>query len=1104
MIKNLLKILPILFLVYDNMFADVQSNHVYMLQMTHDKDRYQLGQFLKILKDSEGKYTINEIAQLDRNEWYLSESTVPSFGYTDAVYWFHLRLEGLDLHNEWILEIDYAPLDHISLFYRSSDGSWVKRHAGDHYAFRNRDLDFRTPVFTLSGEEINEIYLRVNSTGVVKLPATLWSSKAFAEQSNRSTLALGLYFGIMLVMVLYNLCIFASTRALSYLFYVIYISSFGLAMFALNGLGFQLIWPDRPDLNQFMVPALEALSLGTLAVFISSYLNTKRHTPRLHFILNILKIYALVTISAAFWGGYELAIKLVTLGVLIFVVYVFIVSSVSLRLGYRPAKYFLIAFSSLLVGTFLFALTSAGLIPSNFITNYALQIGSLMEVVLLSLGLADKMNLAQEKADATNRQLISDLQKREREQAKSHEEIKKLNQDLIEKELARTAFFHNTSHELRTPLNGIIGFVELLKQPSSGLAAKAISQVSKIGMLADSLKNQVNTILDLAKFRKGELRLNVTAFSMNELVEEVKVLADGLSYRYPNTKFTLIYRQTDDRRFVFDREKLVVVIRNILSNAFKFRSIDRTNEVTLDIDFSEHNELMLKFQDTGIGIPEKQIDSIFLEFHQIADDARRAYEGTGIGLSMAKSVIELAQGKLKVRSKEGIGTTFQVQIPPQDQCVVEGEAVFEASSAESVGKDNNDNLSAIEVTQQVNEKLQMPLNRSDTNDYKIVLIDDNSINCEVVSEILQAQNYEVDCALGGREGLDMIRENKPDLILLDLMMPEVSGEDVLRELKEDSELNQIPVIILTARASQDDRHNSLNLGADDYLAKPIVTEEMLLRVKNIVARLDLVRSQSKQETLAKNLAAAQKFYISMQNLSSQLRGVEISSHYLSAEIAGGDWLGVKYDESNELLYAVIGDVTGHGMVSALLTVATAGAMNGCLHMMGMQPKLSPLDGLHRLAQSVNRVVYDLGQIIDRCMTMCFICIDVQKGQLAYINAGHNAIYLVRSGRVKPILEGSLPLGMSGESRFGQTTLDLEEGDMVFLYTDGLIENVGPDGQCLALRTIEKILKSGASPEHTKTKILEQGSMIWKHEEPEDDCSFLIIQWRGMARERKTA
>jgi len=1075
-----------------------------ILNITSAIDRYEVGSYLTILADPSGELSIDEVANDQQQLWRPSDTNVPSFGYSDSAYWFRLKVEGLDRLDEWILEIAYPPLDETSLYYRQENGTWIAKHTGDQYDFSGRDLGYRNPLFVISGENITELYLRVKSTGVVKVPVNLSTVRSFTEQSIRSTYFLGLYFGIMLVMILYNLCIFFSTKELSYLYYVLYISSFGFAMLALNGLGFQLLWPNYPGLNQYMIPVLEALSLATLAVFTSNYLNTKSHTPRLHIILNLLKVYALVTVAAAFFGGYEIAIKLVTLGVLIFVVYVFIVGAVSFRMGYRPARYFLIAFSSLLIGAFLFALSSAGLIPSNFITNYGLQIGSLMEVVLLSLGLADKMNLAQEKADAINRQLIADLQQREQDQINSNEKIKKLNLDLIEKEMARTAFFHNTSHELRTPLNGIIGYVELMKQPVAELPKKAVSQVLKIGMLAESLKNQVNTILDLAKSRRGELRLNISVFLVDELVEEIKILIDGLKYRHPNTSFILNYQQEEGRRFCFDREKLVIVIRNILSNAFKFREIDKPNSVELDLKLLPGNELYLQVRDTGIGIPENQIESVFLEFHQVSDDARRSHEGTGIGLSMVKTVVDLAGGRLNVQSRLGIGTCFQVWIPSQEQIAF--------NAVNYLGENSLDRtMSYLSAIRSEDENREVPSNpipsvltKAETDKYRIVLIDDNYINCEVISEILRGKCYQVDCAMGGREGLAMIRDLKPDLILLDLMMPEVSGEDVLRELKSDLELNQIPVIILTARASQEDKNYSLTLGADDYLAKPVVTEEMLLRVKNVIARLDLARSQSEQETLAKNLAAAQKFYISMQNLSSRLQGVEISSYYCSAEIAGGDWIGVKHDEKNNLLYAVIGDVTGHGMVSALLTVATAGAMNGCLHMMGTQAKLPAAEGLRQLANAVNRVVFDLGQIINRCMTMCFICIDMERGELAYLNAGHNPVYLVRNQKIIPILKGGLPLGMSRDTSFGQRTIDLQQGDTIFLYTDGLIENRGPNGESLAIRAVEKILKAGASPEHTKKKILKQGSVIWQQEVPEDDCSFLIIQWRDSSNKSQVA
>jgi hypothetical protein len=151
---------------------------------------------------------------------------------------------------------------------------------------------------------------------------------------------MGVYFGTMLVMVLYNLYIYISIREKSYFYYVLYIISYGLAMLALNGFAFQLLWPNTPAVNHFIIPVLEALSLGTLALFTASYLGTKKNTPRLHKILIGLGIYSVVTIAAAFILGYEVAIKMVTLGVLLFVVYVFWISIVRLHMGVPPSKIF--------------------------------------------------------------------------------------------------------------------------------------------------------------------------------------------------------------------------------------------------------------------------------------------------------------------------------------------------------------------------------------------------------------------------------------------------------------------------------------------------------------------------------------------------------------------------------------------------------------------------------------------------------------------------------------------------------------------------------------------------------------------------------------------
>jgi serine phosphatase RsbU (regulator of sigma subunit) len=329
------------------------------------------------------------------------------------------------------------------------------------------------------------------------------------------------------------------------------------------------------------------------------------------------------------------------------------------------------------------------------------------------------------------------------------------------------------------------------------------------------------------------------------------------------------------------------------------------------------------------------------------------------------------------------------------------------------------------------------------------------------------------------------------------MMPNVSGEDVLQHLKSNEEYKDIPVILLTARASQEDRIHGLNLGADDYLAKPIISDEMSLRVYNTISRLNFAREAAQKVILIDALNAAQQVHESLGRERRQMPGVQLSEYYHAAESASGDWLGVHYDAGHNRLYMMIGDVTGHGMISALVTVAVAGAVHGAISMVekwGSERSME--ESLRAIAGSVNKAVCDSGGRVERWMTMAFIALDVEKGEGLLLNAGHGPIYQLTSQKCRPLQALGSCLGSTDQPEFGLQAFQLEVGEGLFLFTDGLIENKGRDGQGMSKRELQNLLNTALSPEEQRQRIVEGAQAYWGEAPLQDDVSFLILQWTG--------
>ncbi len=418
---------------------------------------------------------------------------------------------------------------------------------------------------------------------------------------------------------------------------------------------------------------------------------------------------------------------------------------------------------------------------------------------------------------------------------KMRQELQVLLQEVQEKEQARTLFFQNTSHELRTPLNGIIGFMQLLTQSRYGkLPAAAEIQLQKCIRLAISLKNQVNSILDLAKSKKGRLTLSNSSIAIKELIDETEDLAAGLLLKREDFSFQCKCEwQTLLSQFVGDREKIATILRNLVGNAFKFADPLRPNAVELSVAREGHS-LQIVVSDTGIGIPVEYQDKIFEEFKQVADDSRRAYEGSGLGLAIVRDFVKLMGGDIRLESEYGKGSRFFVSLPEQKEIHLQKPADIALGSLEPRLKLAGSNA--------VKTSALVPVGKG-----HILVVDDNEMNCEVLRDVLQHHGFQVSTVLDGQEALRFMRREHPDLLLLDMMMPLFSGEDVIKAMQDDKRLQDIPVILITARASDDDRLFGLSLGADDYLAKPIHHEELLFRVQNILHRLEIKQKAVEEE-----------------------------------------------------------------------------------------------------------------------------------------------------------------------------------------------------------------------------------------------------------------
>ena len=685
--------------------------------------------------------------------------------------------------------------------------------------------------------------------------------------------------------------------------------------------------------------------------------------------------------------------------------------------------------------------------------------------------------------------------------AKTYREARMLNQELKRQEKIRTNFFHNTSHELRTPINGIMGFANLIRTGNYGaIPEKVIDQIQKIESLATALLSQVNVILDLAKFRSGSIQPIPTAISLQELMRDIAILGEALQARYKGCEFNLeaSFLSPEDLCLYSDREKLATIIRNLLGNAFKFKDPERTNIVTFRAEYKQDiNTLFIEVQDTGIGMEQQNLEQIFEEFSQIEQSARRRYEGTGLGLAMVKNLCQLLGINFEVRSEFGVGTSFRLQVPLQSTLSDAGSdrLVNEPLTTGVAGEYSYESSDEDDVIAEVS------LSMTQIHSARILIVDDNPINCEVLRDILVAENYQVSVCTDSGSAIELSRQIEPDLILVDMMMPNLSGDDLLALLRKDQDLKAVPVIIVTARASQEDTLFGLRIGADDYLAKPILRDELLLRVNNLLTRNRLSKSVAEKMMIESSMARMQGGQnLKWSNILAE-KGYKVETYYAPAETVGGDWYSIYLLENTGELFVLIGDVTGHGTASALVTLATAGAFNAMVttflhlnHAMNANQKLA------LLARSINHAVAECGQIVQRNMTMAFLHIDIESGIVTYLNAGHTPVLHQRGQVTETLLLPSSYLGSEAVSDFDQVTqFQLGVQETLLLYTDGLLENLNRNGRITKVKRLKSFLDSDGTVEQLKDRIFQECVDTSGRFPAMDDCTFVLIRREAPAK-----
>ncbi|SFS26569.1 hybrid sensor histidine kinase/response regulator [Pseudomonas sp. NFACC42-2] len=752
------------------------------IEFNQDTRSLPLGRAMQVLEDPTDALTIAEVSSpAYAAQFKHHDKATLNAGYSRSVFWLKV-----DLHyvakdprapRTWFLELAYPPLNHLDLYQNDGTGNYrLASRTGSALPFSSREVSQSNYLFKLNfvPDQQQTLYLRLQSEGSIQAPLTLWAGTAYLEQQPLRLSVLGVIYGVLLGMLVYNLFIYLSVRDTSYLYYILYIASFGLYQLSVNGVAVQYFWPNSPWWANAAVPLLIGSAALFGSLFARSFLHTAQHSRWLNRLLLALAVCGGAVMALALLTSYALALRLATGLALVFTVTIFVAAIKAWYCGQRVARYFIIAWSAFLLGGVVNTLMVLGYLPNVFLTMYASQIGSAIEVALLSLALADRINAMREQ----QAQILFD----------ASQKLEVLNQQLARSNRLKDEFLATLTHELRTPMNGVIGSLELMQTvPLDDDLAQY--QQTAAGSARDMMR-MVNGILTLTELQAGRLSAQPRVFSLRGVLDTLRQQFNT-SAQGKGLAFSIDVADELPDRVVGDVDKLLQCLDCLLDNAFKFT---REGSVRLRVVGVPHSDgdVRLSFivTDTGIGFAFLDEATLYQRFFQLDGSMTREYGGLGIGLAICRQLIELLGGRLTHHSEPQKGSRFQLDV----------------------------NVSPVP-----NEAKPAPGRQRAPQDCAVLLVDDNSVGQLAVRGMLLKLGYRVKTVDSGPAALAALQGQSFDAVLLDV--PE-GGFSLCCQIRALPGCGELPVIALSTSLNTSERERGHGIGITDRLAKPVRFEAL--------------------------------------------------------------------------------------------------------------------------------------------------------------------------------------------------------------------------------------------------------------------------------------
>ncbi len=593
----------------------LQAETVDNRTLAPDSPRTNLNPYVELLEDPSGELEFSDIISPEYEAQFLphQDRRAPSYSYTDSAIWVRFQLESPTSEQDWLLELGYPLLNQVDFYYPEEDGSYGHYQTGGAFPFQARDVEHRNFVFNLpaSWESDQPFFLRVKTDSALITPLTLWEADNLISRTERSYFGLGLYYGIILIIICYTLVVFAFSREKDYLYYAVFISSGCLFLFTFNGLAFQYLWPNLTWWGQNAINFFLFMGCAAGFLFTREILPIKDYFSPLDKLLKFTGIFAAcmipLTLVFNFTRVMQLGIGTALLGLLL----ILPAAVICWQKRYRPAVFLFWGWMILALGIMLMSFRSLGIVPDTFLTMYGAQLGFFSMVILILIGLADRMHILKQEKDF----LSADLKQR-----------------IQEVQSAQSAF--------------------LFAQMKPHFLFNALNTISYLTH-ADPMRAK-KLIVDLATYLRQSFDFKEIP-SLVPLRDELKLVR-----AYVNIEKARFSRQLEVEYHIDDQEDVRVppfsiqpLVENAIIHGVRAKAKGE-GKVTISTKSSEAGTT-IAVTDNGAGMPAEKLNRIF--------DGK---EESGIALWNIETRLQSIFGQgLKIQSEEGLGTTVQFFVPVQ-------------------------------------------------------------------------------------------------------------------------------------------------------------------------------------------------------------------------------------------------------------------------------------------------------------------------------------------------------------------------------------------------------------------------------------------------------